>query len=100
MNYRRLIVIVFGTIGIASFFASVMLYHHLMSVSPTVPILATNQIYQLNQHGYLFYVSHQQYVLFRVLMIGGWGLGVFAAILNYRWKVVHNLTRDGWRLPT
>ncbi|PYK60079.1 MAG: hypothetical protein DME43_06790 [Verrucomicrobia bacterium] len=59
MNYRRLIVIVLGSVGITSFFSSLAFYQHLVHVSPTIPILQSGQLYQLNEHGYLFYVTHQ-----------------------------------------
>jgi len=100
MKSRRILVIVILTVGVVGFFSSFMFYQHLIAVSPTTPIPAIDQIWQLNQHGYLFYVTYQQYVLFHALLYGGWGLAVTAAILNYRWKVVHNLTKDGWRLPS
>ncbi|HEY3914279.1 MAG TPA: hypothetical protein VGN61_07310, partial [Verrucomicrobiae bacterium] len=99
VNYRRYIVIVIGTVGFTGFFASFALFFHLQGISPTIPIAAAGQVFQLNNHGYLFYVTREQYRLYHVLL-SGWGLGALAAVLNYRWKVVRNLTRDGWRLPS
>jgi hypothetical protein len=99
MNYRRFIVIALGTIGSAGFFLSFGIFYHFEAISPTMPIAAAGQVYQMNNHGHLFYVTRAQYRLFHILL-WGWGLGVLAAILNYRWKVMRNLTPDGWRLPT
>ena len=99
VNYRRLIVIVLATVGLTGFFVSFGVFHHLQNVSPTKPFAAAGQIYQLNDHGYLFYVTREQYLLFHMLL-GGIVLGTLAAILNYRWKVVKNLTPRGWRYPT
>jgi len=56
VNYRRYIVIVIGTVGFAGFFASFGLFFHLQGISPTIPIVAAGQVFQLNNHGYLFYV--------------------------------------------
>ena len=64
------------------------------------PDSLSTQLYTLNEHGYLFNVTRGQYWLFHTLLYGGWTLGMFAAILNYRWKVVKNLTLRGWRYPT
>jgi hypothetical protein len=100
VNYRRLIVIVLGAVGFTGFFSSFAVYQHLVRVSPSVPTVLSGQLYRLSEHGYLFYVTRQQYWLFYGLLLGGWGLGALAAVLNYRWKVVRNLTREGWRFPT
>ena len=89
-----------GTIGTTSLFGSFWYYHRLMALSPTHPLLATSQTYQIAQGGYFFYVTHDQYWIFYTLLIGGWSLVAFAAILNYRWKVVKNLTSRGWEYPT
>jgi hypothetical protein len=100
VNYRRLIVIVFGAVGFTSFFSSFVFYQHLMHVSPTAPDALSRQLYQLNEHGYLFYVTREQHRLFYTLLLGGSGLVALAVILNYQWKVVKNLTPRGWRYPT
>jgi hypothetical protein len=98
VNWRRFIVIVLVTIGITSFFSSFAFNSSLRKTSPTTPV--ANQIYQMNEHGYLYYVTKEQYWLFNALCWGGWSLAALAAILNYRWKVVKNLTRRGWEYPT
>lgn len=89
-----------GTMGVTSLFGSFWYFHRLMVVSPTNPLLTTSQTYRLDQGGYFFYVTHDQYWIFHMLLVGGWSLVAFAAILNYRWKVVKNLTSRGWEYPT
>jgi hypothetical protein len=96
---RRLILIVLGTIGITSFIIALGLFQMLERGSPTAPVFAAEQVYQMSSHGYLFYVTREQYWLFHVLLHGGWTLGALAAVPNYRWKVIYNLTPQGWQLP-
>ena len=99
MRARRLTLIIVGTIGFTSFFLSFPYFYRLRNSSPRSPLPATQQVYELSDHGYLFYVSRDEYWLFRGLLYGGWTLGALAAVLNYRWKVIHNLTPQGWQLP-
>jgi hypothetical protein len=100
VNWRRFIVIVLGTVGFTGFFSSFGVFHHLEGISPTKPISVAGQVYQLRDGDYLFYVTREQYWLFYTMCWGGFGLGVLAALLNYRWKVVKNLTPCGWEYPT
>jgi hypothetical protein len=100
VNWHRFIVIVLATIGFTGFFSSFGVFAHLERISPTRPASAAGQIYELNDHGYLFYVTHEQYWLFYTMCWGGFGLAILAALLNYRWKVVKNLTKRGWEYPT
>jgi hypothetical protein len=82
------------------FFASFGVFNRLERISPTRPAAIAGQIYELSDHGYLFYVTREQYSLFYTMCWGGFGLGVLAALLNYQWKVVKNLTPRGWEYPT
>jgi len=99
VSARRFFLIVLGTVGACGFVASFVLFQALERGSPSTPILAAQQIYEMNSHGYFFYVTREQYWLFYALLHGGWGLVALAAVLNWRWKVIHNLTPEGWQLP-
>jgi hypothetical protein len=99
VSHRRLILIILVTVGATSFFLSFPYFYALERNSPHSPLPAAQQIYELNDHGYLFYVTHQQYWLFHILVWGGWTLAALAALLNYRWKVIRNLTPRGWEFP-
>lgn len=88
-----------GTIGFSSCFISFPYFYALKRNSPHAPVFAARQICELNDHGYLFYVTHEQYWLFHSLFWGGWTLGAAAALLNYRWKAIKNLTPRGWEFP-
>jgi hypothetical protein len=57
-------------------------------------------VYEMSDHGCLFYLTRWEYWLFHAMVWGGWSLGALAAVLNYRWRVIKNLRRDGWRYPT
>jgi len=100
VNWRRFIVIVLGTVGFTGFLSSGGVFKHLEGISPTKPISTAGQVYQLRDGDYLFYVTREQYRLFYAMCLGGFGLGVLAALLNDRWKVVKNLTPRGWEYPT
>ena len=97
MRYRRLILIVMVTVGVICFAASFPFFYILERNSPTQP--TPQHSYELSDHGYLFYVTREQRYLFAIMLHGGWALGALAAVLNYRWKVIHNLTPQGWQLP-
>lgn len=88
-----------ATIGVTAFAVSFLVFRMLERSSPTTPVSAAQHVYQMNSHGYLFYVTREQYWLFYILLYGGWSLGALAAVLNWRWKVIHNLTPQGWQLP-
>jgi len=88
-----------GSIGIAAFIVSFVFFQILKSSSPTFPVSAAQQVYQMNSHGYLFYVTRENYWIHYSLLYGGWSMGFLTALLNYRWKVIHNLTLEGWKLP-
>ena len=86
---RRVTII--GAVGLAGFVASFVFYDHLMRISPTVPNPATHQVHELNQHGYLFYVTNGQHFVFFTLLLGGWGLIFVAVILSQLSKRRHKL---------
>ena len=96
---RRFILIAMVTIGVSGFLTAFLVFQSLERGSPTRPELSARQTYQMNSHGYIFYVTREQYWLFYTLLYGGWGLAASAAVLNWRWKVIHNLTPEGWQLP-
>ena len=94
-----MLLIILGTIGFTSAFLSFPFFYTLERNSPSAPAPAAKQIYELSDNNYLFYVTREQYYLFHILLYGGCGLGALAALLNLRWKVIHNLGPDGWHLP-
>ena len=88
-------VVFVAPIGLAGFVASSVFYDHLMHISPTTPNPATRQVYELNQHGYLFYVTSSQYSTFFTLLLSGWGLMVVAVVLSQLAKHRHKLSSHG-----
>ena len=87
-------VVFVAAIGLAGFVASFVFYDHLMHTSPTTPNPATRQV-ELNQHGYLFYVTSSQYSTFFTLLLSGWGLMVVAVVLSQLEKRRHKLSSHG-----
>jgi hypothetical protein len=85
-------VVFVAAIGLAAFVASFVFHDHLMHISPTAPNPATHQVHELNQHGYLFYITSRQYFTFFTLLLGGWGLIFVAVVLNQLAKRRHKLS--------
>jgi hypothetical protein len=79
-------------IGVAGFVASFAFYDHLMHISPTAPNPATRQVYELNQHGHLFYVTSSQHSTFFTLLLSGWWLMFVAVVLSQLAKRRHKLS--------
>ena len=88
-------VVFVAAIGLAGFVASFVFYDHLMHTSPTTPNPATRQVYELNQHGYLFYVTSSQCSTFFTLLLSGWGLMAVAVVLSQLAKRRHKLSSHG-----
>ena len=74
-------------IDLATFLASFVFYYHLMQISPTAPNPAARQLYELNEHGHLFYVTRGQHSTFFALLLGGWGLGFVGIVLRQLWRL-------------
>lgn len=70
-------------------------YDHLMHISPTAPNPATHHVHELNQKGYVFYVTSGQHFTFFTLLLGGWGLMVVAVVLSQLAKRRHKLSSHG-----
>jgi hypothetical protein len=90
MLTRRVVFV--GGIGLGAFVASFVFYDHLMRISPTTPNPATRQVYELNEHGYLFYVTRTQHSIFFTLLVGGCGLIFIASVLAQLAKRRHKLS--------
>src|SRR5262249_48143902 len=75
-------VVLVGAIGLAAFVASFVFYDRLMRISPTAPNPATHQLHELNEHGYVLYVTTGQNFTFCTLLVGGCGLIFVAGVLG------------------
>jgi len=84
MRWRRLLLIILGTIGITGFFLSFPYFYSLERDSPHKPLSAAQQIYELSDHGYLFYVTREQYWRFHILVWGGWSCGTLELPMESR----------------
>jgi len=80
-----------------SFFLSFPFFYPLERNSPSAPTAQQN--HQLSNHVHDFYVTREQYWVFEIFVYGGCMLFVVAALLNCRWKVIRNLTPNGWEFP-
>jgi hypothetical protein len=82
-------VVLVGAIGLAAFVGSFVFYDRLMRISPLAPNPATHQVHELNEHGYVFYVTTGQNFIFCTLLVGGCGLIFIAGVLSQLAKRRH-----------
>ncbi len=87
---RKAVVISLIIIGLSAFILKLFLFYFLMSKCPVSPIVSTGQIYPLNNHGYIFYVTRIHAFLQDILMYAFIIFGFGGALLNLRWKVIRN----------
>jgi hypothetical protein len=69
-------------VGVFAFLLSAALFQYWSYASPASPDPSTGHICSLNSHGHIFYVTKTQTAVFHVLLIGGFGLGVYGAVLK------------------
>ena len=89
---KKIILTTLGTVSLVSWFSFIYLYYfRFQNVAPTTPNPMTGQIYEVNYHGYLFYLTKQQEITAFVPC----GLAVISfltgAVLESRWKVYEKI---------
>src|SRR6266536_5271812 len=89
---KKIILISLGWVSLLSWFLFIHFYYfYFRNVAPTRPNSATGQVYEVNNHGYVFYLNKQQAILAFIPC----GLAVIAfvtgAILESRWKVYEKI---------
>jgi H+/Cl- antiporter ClcA len=87
---RKTLVISLVAIAFSSFALALSLYEYWLHHSPPTPRSETGQTYQLNEHGYFFYVTRTQSWLFHGLLAVFGIFGAAAGILNVQWKALPN----------
>lgn len=94
IRFRKTLTIALLVLGITAFVVHYICWYYLLKNSPTLPNPATGQLYVLNEHGYLFFVTRFQKALGYVCMFVYAFAGVAAVILNVRYKVFKNPLDD------
>ena len=89
---KKMILMTFGTVFLVSWFLFIYLYFfHWRNVAPIKPNAATGQIYEVNNHGYVFYLTKRQEVTAYIPV----GVAVVSflsgAVLENRWKVYEKI---------
>ncbi len=87
---KKIIVIACISTAALSFAFSLGLFFHLQNVSPKVPNNISGEIYPLNDHGYIFYVTEFYCYLHYSSMIISLPLAACGFMLNERWHVLRN----------
>jgi hypothetical protein len=62
-------------------------FFHFQSIAPTKPNPATGQIYKVNNHGWIFYLTREQ----ELVTFSPFGIAIISlivlALLEWRWKI-------------
>ena len=74
-------------VGLLSFILQLLLFFYLMEYAPTKPNSASGEIYPLNNHGYIFYVTKSQSILQDALFYTFFVFIIAALILKQLWKL-------------
>jgi TRAP-type C4-dicarboxylate transport system permease small subunit len=85
---RKLLVVSLASVAAFAFLLAIGSYSYWLRHSPSQPRADTGQIYALNQHGYLFYVTYAQSRVFSALLVVFGVFGLAAGVLNLRWKAL------------
>ena len=94
MSTRKVLVITLAGIGITLFIIKYLTWQHLVSVSPTSANPLTGQLYPLNDHGDIFYVTKGENMLQDITFYGATFLCVVAGLLNFYWKALRSPIDD------
>jgi hypothetical protein len=97
---KKFVVVAMIAAGFTAFVLKLGLFFYWLSYGPTLPRPETGQIYPLNNHGHIFYVTQAQSVLQDCLMYAFLVFAFGGAILNGYWKVIHNPYNDLPKEPT
>jgi len=76
--------------ALVSFALKLFLFYYLMDISPRTPNIATGQVWPLNNHGYIVYITRSQNIVQYVLFYAFIALGLAAGGLNIRWNAIKN----------
>ena len=94
MSFRakKIVLNSLAALSLLSWFLFIYLYYfRFQNVAPTTPNPVTGQIYEVNSHGYFFYLNKQQEITAFIPC----GLAVVAfvagAILESRWKIYEKI---------
>lgn len=84
---------ILNSLGVLSFISwTLFLYLHyyhyqIQNIAPIKPNHDSGQIYEVNNHGYIFYLTLKQEIISFIPCIAAiFGFGLFA-VLEWRWKI-------------
>jgi hypothetical protein len=85
-----------GAFSLISWVAFIYLYYfYFQNVAPRTPNLALGQIYKINNHGYIFYLTEKQKIVAFIPLIFAIFSIIIDAILEWRWKIYRKLYGKG-----
>jgi hypothetical protein len=90
-TYKRMVVIGFVAIGLACFALKLVLFYYYQGISPQIPNPTNGQIYPLNNHGYIFYVTTNQNLWQDILWYAFFVFAIGGGFLEARWKAIKNI---------
>jgi hypothetical protein len=93
-NWKKGVAVACAALAVGAFATEQFYWHHLLNTSPTSTNPTTGQIYQLNEHGYFFYVTAAQRAVRIICLIVFAVAGLIAGVMNVRYKLFKNALDD------
>jgi len=66
-------------------------YYHFINVATTIANPATGQIYRINNHGYVFFLTAKQMIMAYIPLFIGIASLVAGVLLEWRWKIYQKI---------
>ena len=90
MSFRmkKIILNSFGAVCLISWILFIYFYYfHFKNVAPIIANPATGQIYKVNNHGYVFFLTEKQTIIAFIPCFIAIASFVTCALLELRWKI-------------
>ena len=66
-------------------------YYYFINVAPIIANPATGQIYRINNHGYVFFLTAKQMIMAYIPLFIGIASLVAGVLLEWRWKIYQKI---------
>jgi hypothetical protein len=90
-KHKKIMVIGLMSIGVTCFVLYLTLFHYYMGISPQRPSMEYGQLYPLNNHGYIFYVTKNQALWQDILWYTFFVFALGGGLLEVKWKTIQNI---------
>jgi len=90
LRVKKKLLIGLVIISSSAFILHFIFFYYLMGKSPQAPNIATGQIYPLNNHGSIFYVTRIQNLIETNTFLVFFYLMLVWVVLEYKWGIFRN----------